>query len=323
VNPALLQPLVPLYRTAIAMKNAAYDRGWIAPKHLNWPTVSIGNLSVGGSGKTPLVIRLVQLLTTHGVHVDVLSRGYGRTSTEVARVDPSGSAEQFGDEPLLIAQNANVTVYVGASRYAAGLMAERESPKTGVHLLDDGFQHRKLARDADIVVVHPSDFEQQLLPTGRLREPLTSLRRASIIVLRSEDAALERELRNRGIQAPIWIQHRRLAVEQQGPAIAFCGIARPEEFFASLKANGVDLLATRSFRDHHAYQAADIDAILKLAQNTGASLCITTEKDAVRLTAAQRASLAAAVHLEPARLEVSLENEPAAVQQLLALLVRK
>jgi tetraacyldisaccharide 4'-kinase len=323
VSQGALEPLVPLYRAAIAAKNAAYDRGWIAAKRLNWPVVSIGNLSVGGSGKTPLVIRLAQLLSAQNTSVDVLSRGYGRSSAEVGRVDPSGSAERFGDEPLLIAQKANVPVYVGASRYAAGLLAERESRSHGIHLLDDGFQHRKLARDADIVVVHASDFRQQLLPAGRLREPLSSLRRASIIVLRAEDAALEETLRNRGIEAPVWIQHRRLAVKQQGPGIAFCGIGRPEEFFSALKANGIDLAATKSFRDHHRYQDADIDAILDLARTTGAKVCITTEKDAVRMGPTQRARLASAVPLETARLEVSLENEPAIVQQLLAMLVRK
>jgi tetraacyldisaccharide 4'-kinase len=323
LNPTILGPLVPLYRAAVAVKNAAYDRSWIASKRLAWPVVSVGNLSVGGSGKTPLVIRLAQLLTAQNISVDVLSRGYGRSATFVAGVDPSGSSEEFGDEPLLIAQKAAVPVYVGASRHAAGLLAERASPRRGIHLLDDGFQHRKLARDVDIVVVHRSDFEQGLLPAGRLREPLSSLRRASVIVLRGEDAVLEARLRERGLQAPVWIQHRRLVVDPRGPAVAFCGIARPEEFFTALKANGVDLLATRAFRDHHRYEDADIDAVLALCRSAGAEVCITTEKDAVRLSPKQRATLASAVKLEAAQLEVSLGDEASAIEQLLALLVRK
>lgn len=320
---AILQPLVPLYRTAIAAKNAAYDRRWVEAKRLRWPVVSVGNLSVGGSGKTPLVIRLVQLLSARGIAVDVLSRGYGRSSTTVARVDPSGSAEAFGDEPLLIARKAGVPVYVGASRYTAGLLAEREASGSGVHLLDDGFQHRQLARELDIVVVHGSDFEQQLLPAGRLREPLSSLQRSSFVVLRAEDAALEMQLRERGVLAPIWIQERRLVVASRGPAVAFCGIARPEEFFSALKVSGVDLAGTRAFRDHHRYSDTDVDAILALCRNTGAEACVTTEKDAVRLSPNQRAKLASAVRLEAAQLEVSLVDEQAAVEELLALLVRK
>jgi tetraacyldisaccharide 4'-kinase len=323
VSRAFLAPLVPLYRMAVAANNAAYDRAWRTPDHLSWPVISIGNLSVGGSGKTPLVIRLAQLLSAAGIHVDVLSRGYGRTSSDVARVDPAGSAELFGDEPLLIAQKTGAPVYVGASRYAAGLQAEREFSGTGMHLLDDGFQHRKLARDFDIVVLHVSDFEQPLLPAGRMREPLSSLHRASAIVLRSEDAALEEKIRERGIRAPAWIQHRRLADETQSPAVAFSGIAHDQEFFSALRANGVELVATRSFRDHHRYDDSDVDAIVHLCRTPGAKVCITTEKDLVRLSREHRARIASVVPLEAARLEVSLTDEPAIVRQLLAQHVRK
>lgn len=323
MNQALL-PLVPLYRAAVGLKNTSYDRGWLAGERLQRPVVSIGNLSVGGGGKTPLVIHLAQLLSAHGLSVDVLSRGYGRNSTAVACVDPAGSAEEFGDEPLLIARKAGVPVYVGASRYAAGLLAESESSPPGVHLLDDGFQHRKLARDADIVVVHKSDFQQHLLPAGRLREPLASLNRASAIVLREEDAGLAEELHKLGVRAPVWIQQRRrLVVETRGAAVAFCGIARPEEFYTALKTSGIDVVGTRSFRDHHRYMDADVEALLSLCQSSGAKAFITTEKDAVRLSSQQRARLASVMHLEAARLEVSFLDEAAVVKQLLALLVRK
>ncbi len=215
----------------LAAKNAAYDRGWVKPQRLAWPVVSVGNLSVGGAGKTPLVIRLAQLLAAEDIPVDVLSRGYGRSGYDVERVDAEGEAARFGDEPLLIARATGVPVYVGASRYEAGLLAEHNASSPGLHLLDDGFQHRKLARDLDIVVVHASDFVESLLPAGRLREPLTSLKRASAIVLRSEDRRVEAELRRRGISVPVWIQHRRLAVEFVTRAVAFCGIARPGGVF--------------------------------------------------------------------------------------------
>jgi len=173
------------------------------------------------------------------------------------------------------------------------------------------------------VVVHASDFEQQLLPAGRLREPLSSLRRASAIVLRSEDAALEEKIRQRGIRSPVWLQHRRLLVEAQSPAVAFCGIAHDQDFYSALKTNGVELTATRSFRDHHRYADFDIDTIVHLCQTTGAKVCVTTEKDLVRLSPEHRAKIASVVHLEAARLEVSLTDEPAVVRQLLALHVRK
>ena len=139
----MLAPLVPLYAAAVRAKNLAYERGWARPKRLRWPVVSIGNLSMGGSGKTPLTIRLAQLLRERGFAVDVLSRGYGRQSKVVERVTTGGSAEEFGDEPLLIAEAAGVPVFVGANRYRAGMLAEASAAGPVLHLLDDGFQHRR------------------------------------------------------------------------------------------------------------------------------------------------------------------------------------
>ena len=313
--------LTPLYAAAVGAKNAAYDRGWKHPRHLKWPVVSVGNISIGGSGKTPLVIRLAQLLSAKSVNVDVLSRGYGRGDVDsVERVNPDGDAARFGDEPLLIARTANVPVYVGADRYEAGLLAERESRRAAIHLLDDGFQHRELARALDIVVVHASDFGEKLLPAGRLREPLDSLKRASVIVLRAEDRQLEAELRKRGIEAPVWIQNRTLMVEPVTRAVAFCGIARPDEFFAALRAQNVELSATRVLRDHQAYSDSEIGRLVAMARSHDARRFVTTEKDAVRLSEKQREQLEEVAPLRAARLEVSLEDEAAVASQLQSLL---
>ncbi|HTW45356.1 MAG TPA: tetraacyldisaccharide 4'-kinase [Acidobacteriaceae bacterium] len=315
--------LVPVYAAAVAAKNAAYERGWTEPQLLKWPVVSVGNLSVGGSGKTPVVIRLAQLLRAEGVSVDVLSRGYGRSGQGVERVDADGNAARYGDEPLLIARTAGVPVYVGASRYEAGLLAERDAANEGIHLLDDGFQHRRLARSMDIVVLHASDFVEGLLPAGRLREPLSSLKRAQAVVLRDEDRELEAELRRRGITAPLWIHRRELKVDAAGRAVAFCGIARPDEFFAGLRALGLDVTATRSLWDHQDYTRAEIERLTGMLRKHSAECFVTTEKDAARMTGEQRKMLEAAAPLHVARLEVVLENEAAVVQQLRALLVRK
>ena len=322
---ALLAPLTPIYAAAIGAKNLAYDRGWLSSKRLAWPVISVGNLSVGGAGKTPVVIRLAQLLAKQGVSVDVLSRGYGRDSDAVERVDENGAAERFGDEPILIARNARVPVYVGASRYDAGLLAEKEhgSSDSRVHLLDDGFQHRRLARDVDIVVVHVSDFEARLLPAGRLREPLSALRRASVIVLRAEDRDREADLRRRGIDSPILIQNRRMVVDSANWPLSFCGIARPEEFFAGLRGSGMEPVETQAYRDHHAYSGADIDELIRLLRTHRAESFITTEKDWVRMTAEQRTRLAQAAPVSVARLEVVFEDEAALTAQLLRLCVRK
>jgi tetraacyldisaccharide 4'-kinase len=313
--------LAPLYATAVSAKNAAYDRGWKHPRRLTWPVVSVGNLSVGGSGKTPLVIKLAELLSAENVAVDVLTRGYGRGDVDnVGRVNPDGEAARFGDEPLLIARTARVPVYVGADRYEAGLLAEHDAGRAGIHLLDDGFQHRKLARTLDIVVVHASDFEEGLLPAGRLREPLDSLKRASVIVLRAEDRQLEAELRERGITARVWIQHRRLVVQPLTRAVAFCGIARPDEFLAALRGQCVELSGTRVLGDHQAYSNAEIERLITMLRDHGAQSFVTTEKDAVRLSRKQRDRLEEVAPLHLARLEVSLEDEAAVARQLMALL---
>ena len=312
-----LLPLVPLYAAAVATKNSAYAAGWIRARHLRAPVISIGNLSVGGSGKTPLTIRVAQLIRERGLAVDVLSRGYGRQSTQVARVDPGGSWQQFGDEPLLIAQRAEIPVYVGASRYAAGVLAESQSPAPGLHLLDDGFQHRRLARVVDIVVVHRSDFAQTLLPAGRLREPFSSLKRADILVLRRDDNDLEPDLRARGLHQPIWWMARHLQIPAVSNAIAFCAIARPDEFLAGLAA--VPVLASHTGRDHQPWSDADVTGLLKLQRQHNAAAFLTTEKDMVRLAPEQRSRLEHAAPLHAVRLDARLDDEPACIDQLLRL----
>jgi tetraacyldisaccharide 4'-kinase len=328
-----LTPLAAVYRAGVAAKNLAYDHHWLRAKRLRWPVVSIGNLSVGGSGKTPLAIRLAELLAADGMAVDVLSRGYGRSSRSTELVDPAGDAEQFGDEPLLIARRTAVPVYVGASRYEAGLLAETRpisedldignlgAHLPAVHLLDDGFQHRQLARDVDIVVVHRTDFIEKLLPAGRLRESLAALRRADFLALREEDAELEPRLRQLGITAPVWWMRRsvQLPTELGGSkrVVAFCGIARPEEFFAALAAAGCSPLRTVSFVDHHRYSRADAENLARVAAELSADALITTEKDAVKLDAALLPRIQRAALLRVVPLMVSLRDEPFLIRQLL------
>lgn len=316
-----LAPLTPSYAAGLAAKNAAYDRGWLKAQRLRWPVASIGNLSVGGSGKTPLTIRLAELLKADGLAVDVLSRGYGRSGMATERVDPKGDAGRFGDEPLLIARQAGVPVFVGASRYAAGLLAEAAAEHPGVHLLDDGFQHRQLARDVDIVVLHRSDFSGTLLPAGRLREPMTALRRADFFAMREEDAELEGELRRRGIDAPVWFIRRTLVVapgHEAGRVVAFSGIARPEEFFAALAKAGIEVVRKVAFRDHHRYSVEDMRRLAQLCAEAQGDGFVTTEKDAVKLDAPLLGELEKVARLRVAGLAVSLLDEEAAVRQLRA-----
>jgi tetraacyldisaccharide 4'-kinase len=247
-----------------------------------------------------------------------LSRGYGRSHPAVERVDPAGSADQFGDEPLLIARSTGVSVYVGANRYQAGLLAESGIGKKGVHLLDDGFQHRQLARDLDVVVIHRSDLQQRLLPAGRLREPLASLRRAGIIVLRHEDAELESAIRvHTRPECGFWRVRRTLALTSPlQRAVAFCAVARPSEFFAGLASVGAGLAEQVRFRDHHRYTMADIDRLAELGRRVGCDAFVTTAKDEVKLDAAMRLRLNTIAPLRTAALTVEIEDEKAALDDM-------
>ncbi len=248
----LLLPLVPLYAAGLALREMRLERGWEPVRRLRYPVISIGNLSTGGSGKTPLVIALARLLTARGFRVDVLSRGYGRRSPLPLRVDLDGSAEQFGDEPLLIARAAGVPVYVAAERYEAGQLAEAEDANDDqprVHLLDDGFQHRQLARDLDVLLLNREDWRDHLLPAGNLREPVSAAKRASVLAIPADDASLESELRAWGWSGPVWRIRRRMDVPQvSGPVAAFCGIARPAQFFQGLESAGLRLVVKKAFR---------------------------------------------------------------------------
>jgi tetraacyldisaccharide 4'-kinase len=273
-----MNPLSAVFGAGVTIRNALYDRRVFPVKKLARPVVSIGNISVGGSGKTPFIIALGQLLAERGIAFDVLSRGYGRTSAEIAFVDPNGSPAQFGDEPLLIARKLQVPVIVGADRYQAGLLAE-EKFSSKLHLLDDGFQHRRLHRDFDIVMLPAEDQKGVLLPMGRLREPLTALDRSDAVVLPDSP---DRQLRVKNI----W--HARRVVDMpaaRGKIIAFSGIGRHRQFFAALKSANLAIADTITFRDHHRYDQRDVDRLLALKKQSSAESFVTTEKDLINLGA--------------------------------------
>ncbi len=269
-----------IYGVVTAARNRLYDSGRLPVRHLQAPVVSVGNLSVGGAGKTPFVILLGEQLKRRGLPFDILSRGYGRESRGVRRVETDGTSREFGDEPLLLARRLGVPVWVGESRLAAGLAAEKKSGPN-LHLLDDGFQHRALARDFDIVLLSESDAGDRLLPAGRLREPLASLQRANAVVL--TNAVNSPVL---PVQKPIWRVTRGLSLENPpSRPIVFCAIARPQNFFSQVRTAGIEPAAEISYHDHHAYSESDIANLLALRRQHSANGFLTTEKDAINLGA--------------------------------------
>lgn len=309
-------PLQPLYRTALTAKNTLYARGLLSVRRLQRPVVSVGSLAAGGAGKTPFVLALAQLLERDGVGVDVLSRGYGRRSRITERVDARGEAVIFGDEPLELARQG-VEVFVGADRFASGRLAEQTHP-AALHLLDDGFQHRRLARALDIVLLTLEDVEDHLLPAGNLREPLASLRRADVIALRREEARELRHVIGRHSSAQIWEIERRLQLPPNLPArpISFCAIARPASFLAMLRDSGVQPVHVLERPDHHAWNSRDLTQLVQTAERLGADGFLTTAKDAVKLTPNQRAMLEQSGPLVVAGLSVSLVDPAHALRTL-------
>jgi tetraacyldisaccharide 4'-kinase len=302
----LLLPLTPLYRLALALRALRLGSSLEPVRRLRCPVISIGSLSAGGSGKTPLTIALAQALTRRGLFVDVLSRGYGRQSRLPFRVDPNGTAEDFGDEPLLIARQAGVPVYVA--------LPDSKSPV--VHLLDDGFQHRQLHRDTDILLLDSNDCKDHLLPAGNLREPLHAMCRANILAIPAGDPELEAKLKASGWRGPLWRLHRKMEIPPiDGPVAAFCGIARPNQFFDGLEAAGLHLVSRIAFPDHHRCTATDLGRILSAARGAGAAALLTTEKDRVRL-GKLAAAFSESPRLETVSLRIEIENESSVIALL-------
>jgi tetraacyldisaccharide 4'-kinase len=334
VRRPLLLPLTSLYAAALALKRRLFAWGWLKRSRLKSPVISVGSVSAGGAGKTPVVLMLAGILRHRGYAVRILTRGYKRDSKVTTRVEAFDDARWHGDEPVLLAQRSGVPVYVGADRYQAGTMAEQGEPteRQVVHLLDDGFQHRRLARDVDIVLLTQEDVEDTLLPAGNLREPLSAVAQADVVILREEEADSLRSvvagLSEGGSGPTIWVIRRRLSLGEGGEValptmpFAFCGIARPENFTKMLAAQGYEAVETMAFEDHHAYSEADVVQLLQAARRVEANGFVTTEKDAVKLTPIMRDKLETVGPIVVARLSVELLEEKESLQQLVTMVGR-
>jgi tetraacyldisaccharide 4'-kinase len=286
-----------LYAAAVRRRREFYSARPDLRKRLRRPVISVGNLAVGGRGKTPTVACLARELLALGERPAILSRGYGRRQQPDGVVvvrDATGiraDLDRSGDEPLMLARQLDgVAVLASPDRYLAGCIAERHLGAT-VHLLDDGFQHLQLDRDIDLVLVSAEDLDANALtlPAGRLREPVDTLVAADAVLMLggSED----RRLADSGGQQ-VFRMRRSLGLAQPAPAasanasersLAVAGIARPDAFFDGLRAAGHEIVASRSFRDHHRYSRGDLEGIVTDARARGATRILTTEKDYVRL----------------------------------------
>lgn len=286
---------------------AAWRRRWYlgdpSRRHrLRQPVVSVGSLGIGGSGKTPIVAAIVRMLLEQGERPSILSRGYGRRRPEdgVTVVSDGrtilATFDTAGDEPLMLARMLPaVPVLVGASRFLSGRLAEEKLDVT-VHVLDDGFQHLDLARDVDLLVTGEEDLTDTPLPSGRLRERLVTATAAdAALVHAGYDAEAQRIGRALGVPAVFRVERAlgvprlvptgdTVVVPTNEPVFGVAGIARPERFFSALASADWRVAGTMAFRDHHVFTDRDVKAMIAGARSAGASIVMTTEKDAVRLT---------------------------------------
>ena len=281
-----------LYAAAMRRRRERFVRRPDLRRRLRRPVISIGNLAVGGRGKTPIVATVARELLAMGERPAILTRGYARTDREDGVVvvrDPDGIRSDLaraGDEPLMLArQLPGVSVLVSPDRYLAGRVAEHHFAAT-VHVLDDGFQHLQLERDVDIVIVGRDDIAHpETLPRGRLREPLDTLIAADAIVTAEDEVEVEVDWLEPHVA--VFGARRVLGMPEGVRAgdkmLAVAGIATPQRFFDDLGASGYALAGTLAFRDHHPYSRRDVHRIFAAARAAGADAVLTTEKDFVRL----------------------------------------
>ena len=289
---ALLAPLGAAYGAIGALRVALYSRGLLRRHRLAGPVVSVGNLSVGGSGKTPVVALVARLLQEAGLPVSVLSRGYGGSFRGDALVVSDGDAVradavQAGDEPAMLARHLpGVVVAVGPRRERVGRAVEERFGRR-VHVLDDGFQHLRLHRDLDLVCATPADLLDAPLPAGRLRERPSAVLRAGALLLAGTDGELPRAALPRVFHLRRRVEgfFDRAGLARAAPARAFllAGIARPERFLADVAASVASSVGSAVFRDHHWFTPDELQRTADRARYAGADAVVTTAKDAERL----------------------------------------
>ena len=315
-----------LYGRAAEWRRAWYERRPHRRARLDCPVISVGNLATGGSGKTPAAAALARLLQQRGERPAILSRGYARRAVADGVVVVSDGTRvleptmRSGDEPQMLARALDgVPVLVARERFLAGRLAERRFGAT-VHILDDGFQHLQLARDVDLVIVSKADLGESILPAGNLREPLVAVRHAHAVLVpgSDEDAAAVSEHLSRVVGAfsptgapeffRICAHYEAFRPLQSSDAfrvddgrrvLAVAGIARPERFFAAVRAQGWEIVCEMVFRDHHWFTNRDVRAIARAAAEAGADCVVTTEKDATRLSLPNLFYLPMRVAFEP------------------------
>jgi tetraacyldisaccharide 4'-kinase len=334
IKRALLWLPAKLYELAVRLRVAAYETDYLKQRKLDATVISVGNLTLGGAGKTPMVDYIARYLKSEGHSVAILTRGYGRESSGMRVLnDPSinsdaaGSYREFGDEPLMLARSlSDIPIIVNKRRFNAGRWAE-DRLGSEVLVLDDGYQHLALARDLNILLIDATDplggFE--MLPLGRLREPLYGIKRADAIIITRADRPFDQGQTQSiisyycGDKVPVMYFYstitklRHLATDEIYDAKSFggwnvavaCGIGNPHAFAEDVLQAGINIVSENFFADHHAFKQEDLDRLTRDAQDAGADAIVTTEKDAVRLEGLTHGE----IPIYAAQLEIQSDDE--------------
>ncbi len=320
-----------LYALGVNTRLACYRSGRWKTQQLSTPVISVGNLTVGGTGKTPCTALIANFLSAEGLQVAILSRGYKRQSNGLVEVSNGQQilcdARQAGDEPYLLAQLCpGARVVVNVNRYEAGKWLEARA-QIDVFILDDGYQHVQLARDLNILLLDGQEplGNGVLLPLGTLRDPIIEMRRADVVLATRMNEATSRDALRALVHSycrartPLFFaRHEIVAFKllnavkplpsfQQQPLAAFSGIAKPERFFTDLKQQHLQLEYSQAFPDHHRYTAEDVSTFVQRARVQQAAAIITTEKDAANLPPDALAQIELPVYA--AQLQFKIENE--------------
>ena len=350
---ALLWLPAKLYELLVRLRIAAYETDYLHAKRLDAFVISVGNLTLGGTGKTPIVSYIARYLTREDRSVAILTRGYGRQSSDQqvllasslssenqGQTQPNNYRE-VGDEPLMLARDLpNVPIVIDVNRFAAGTRALREFD-ADILVLDDGYQHLQVARDLNILLLDASDpfggFE--MVPFGRLREPLYALKRADVILITRADypfdqtqtLAIIRHLCGEAVPVMyFYATITSLRLFSSGETydseafvgwnvVALCGIGNPQAFSRDLLQIGMVIMAEEFFADHHPYKQEDLERVTQKARDIGADAIVTTEKDAVRLEGLQQSE----VPIYVAHLDLEGEDEVRFKSLLLRALIKR
>lgn len=352
---ALLWLPAKLYELAVRLRVASYETEYRKPKRLDATVIGVGNITLGGTGKTPMVAYIARYIKSEDHSVAILTRGYGRESSGMLKLNTSresstndqpdaqlnNSYSEFGDEPLMLAHALpDIPIVINKDRYDGGRWAI-DTLGAEVLVLDDAYQHLALARDLNILLVDATDpfggFE--MVPFGRLREPLYAIKRADLVIITRADKPFDQAQTNAiikhfcGNKVPVMyayssitgLRHIETAEVYETNqftgwnAALMCGIGNPHAFADDILQVGINIVSENFFPDHHAFTQQDLDRVTHAAQDAGADLIVTTEKDAVRLEGVKHG----AVPIYAAQLEIQSEDEVRLKSMLLRTLVRR